>query len=65
MRALSIRQPYAEEILRGIKKIEYRSRRVSDELMRERFYIYAAKGKGSGVRQGRELRSQETGDRSQ
>ena len=26
MRALSIRQPYAELILRGIKKIEYRSR---------------------------------------
>lgn len=26
MLALSIRQPYAEEILRGIKKIEYRSR---------------------------------------
>ncbi len=25
-RALSIRQPYAELILRGIKKIEYRSR---------------------------------------
>ena len=28
MRALSIRQPYAEEILRGIKRIEYRSRRL-------------------------------------
>ena len=26
MRALSIRQPYAELILRGIKTIEYRSR---------------------------------------
>ena len=28
MRALSIRQAYAELILRGIKKIEYRSRRT-------------------------------------
>ncbi len=28
MRALSIRQPYAELILRGIKTIEYRSRRT-------------------------------------
>ncbi len=28
MRALSIRQPYVELILRGIKKIEYRSRRT-------------------------------------
>jgi hypothetical protein len=27
MRALSIRQPYAELILRGIKTVEYRSRR--------------------------------------
>jgi len=26
MRALSIRQPYAEQILRGIKRFEYRSR---------------------------------------
>jgi predicted transcriptional regulator len=26
MRALSIRQPYAELILRGIKTVEYRSR---------------------------------------
>ena len=25
MRALSIRQPYLEEILRGIKRIEYRA----------------------------------------
>ena len=38
MRALSIRQPYAELILRGIKKIEYRSR--STKIIRERFYIY-------------------------
>ena len=38
--ALSIRQPFAEEILRGIKKIEYRSR--STKIIRERFYIYAS-----------------------
>ena len=41
MRALSIRQPYAELILRGEKRIEYRSRPT--KLIGERFYIYAAK----------------------
>jgi hypothetical protein len=41
MRALSIRQPYAELILRGEKTIEYRSRPT--RLIGERFYIYAAK----------------------
>jgi hypothetical protein len=40
MRALSIRQPYAELILRGIKTVEYRSR--STRIVGERFYIYAA-----------------------
>ena len=44
MRALSIRQPYAELILRGIKKIEYRSRRT--RIIGERFYIYAARTPG-------------------
>ncbi len=44
MRALSIRQPYAELILRGIKKIEYRSRRT--RIIGERFYIYASKSTG-------------------
>jgi hypothetical protein len=39
MRALSIRQPYAEQILRGNKKIEYRSRPTN---IRERVYIYAS-----------------------
>src|SRR5687767_13883332 len=42
MRALSIRQPYAEMILRGIKTIEYRSR--ATKIIGERFLIYAAKG---------------------
>ena len=44
MRALSIRQPYAELILQGIKTIEYRSRRT--RIIGERFYIYASKGTG-------------------
>lgn len=39
MRALSIRQPYAEQILRGTKKIEYRSFLTH---IRERIYIYAS-----------------------
>ena len=38
MRALSIRQPYAEQILRGKKKVEYRGRPTH---IRERVYIYA------------------------
>lgn len=40
MRALSIRQPYAELILRGIKTVEYRSRPT--RRLGERFHIYAA-----------------------
>jgi hypothetical protein len=42
MRALSIRQPWAELILRGIKTVEYRSRPT--RIIGERFWIYAAKG---------------------
>src|SRR5262245_45042997 len=38
--ALSVRQPFAELILRGIKKIEYRSIATHK---RERVYIYASK----------------------
>ena len=45
-RALSIRQPYAEQILRGEKTIEYRSRPT--KIIGERFYIYAAR-KWAGV----------------
>jgi hypothetical protein len=53
MRALSIRQPYAELIpstgsgqaLRGIKTIEYRSRPT--RIIGEPFYIYASKGRRS------------------
>lgn len=40
-RALSIRQPYAELILRGIKTVEYRSRPT--RIVGERFLIYASK----------------------
>jgi hypothetical protein len=38
-RALSIRQPYAEQILRGTKKYEFRNRPCH---VRERVYIYAS-----------------------
>jgi len=41
MLALSIRQPYAELILRGVKTIEYRSRPTRK--IGERFAIYAAR----------------------
>ena len=40
MIALSIRQPFAEQILRGTKKIEYRS---IPTRIRGRVYIYASK----------------------
>ena len=43
MRALSVRQPYAELIMRGDKKVEYRSKPTN---IRERVYIYAAKRPG-------------------
>jgi hypothetical protein len=43
IRALSIRQPFAELILWGIKTVEYRSR--STRIIGERFYIYASKGR--------------------
>jgi hypothetical protein len=39
MRALSIRQPYAELILRGIKTVEYRSRPT--RIIGQRFHLYA------------------------
>lgn len=38
MRALSIKQPYVEEILRGIKTMEFRPKRC--RIFNERFYIY-------------------------
>lgn len=45
MLALSIRQPYAELILQGLKTIEYRSARTHK--IGQRFYIYAAKRPGN------------------
>ena len=42
MKALSIRQPWAELILRGIKTTEQRSRPTT---IRGRIYIYAALGR--------------------
>lgn len=48
MKALSIRQPHAEAIMRGVKTVEYRSRPTR---MRERFYIYAAQGRYSRVQE--------------
>jgi hypothetical protein len=42
LRALSVRQPYAEQILLGKKKFEYRS---TNSNIRERVYLYASKGK--------------------
>jgi hypothetical protein len=41
MRALSIRQPYAELILLGRKTVEYRS--FATRILGERFWIYATK----------------------
>jgi predicted transcriptional regulator len=40
MRALSIRQPFAELILRGVKTVEYRTRPT--RIIGERFHIYAS-----------------------
>ncbi|MBT4790605.1 MAG: ASCH domain-containing protein [Halobacteriovoraceae bacterium] len=41
-RAISIKQPFVEEILLGKKKYEYRSRQTH---IRGRVYLYASKGK--------------------
>ena len=45
MKALSIRQPYAEAIMRGVKAIEFRSRPTN---VRGRVYVYATIGRFSG-----------------
>ncbi len=39
VRAISIRQPFVEQILKGIKRFEYRSRPTN---IRERVYLYAS-----------------------
>jgi hypothetical protein len=46
LRALSIRQPFAELIMTGEKDIEYRSRPVN---LRGRVYIYACKSPGDAA----------------
>lgn len=51
MLTLSIRQPYIEEILRGLKTAEIRGHDC--RIIGRRFYLYAARtpGEGRGVRQ--------------
>jgi len=44
MKALSIRQPHAEAIMRGAKLVEFRSQPTS---VRGRIYIYASKSRYS------------------
>ena len=39
LRAISIRQPFVEQILKGIKRFEYRSRPTN---IRERVYLHAS-----------------------
>lgn len=46
MRALSIRQPHAEAILRGVRKIEHRS---GPTKVRGRIYVYASQSRYSAV----------------
>jgi hypothetical protein len=46
MKALSIRQPHAEAIMRGIKDVEYRSR---PNRIRGRIFIYASLGRYSAA----------------
>lgn len=46
-RAISVRQPYVEQIFRGTKKREYRSRPTR---IRERVYLYAALRIADGAR---------------
>ena len=50
-RALSIRQPWAEQILRGVKSSEFRSRPT--RVVGERFYLYAARTPGPAAEFGR------------
>ena len=57
-RALSIRQPYVEQILLGKKRIEYRSRPTN---IRERVYLYASLTPGGSQADWRHLKK-EPGD---
>ena len=62
MLALSIRQPYAELILRGIKTVEFRSRPT--RIVGERFLIYASKSKGQVSRGTGQVRDEARRDKS-
>jgi hypothetical protein len=58
VRALSIRQPFAELILTGRKTAEYRTRPT--RLIGERFWIYASKGRAtSGEGRGKDIWSRD------
>jgi hypothetical protein len=46
VRALSVRQPFAELILRGIKTVEYRT--IPTRIVGERFFIYAPRKLAAG-----------------
>ena len=59
MRALSIRQPFAELILRGMKTVEYRSRPT--RIIGERFFIYASRRPAGGSRQRGAIWSRDVG----
>src|SRR5687768_17498270 len=52
-RALSIRQPFVEQILRGTKKAEYRSRPTR---IRERVYVYSSRRPSDYTRAWRQVR---------
>lgn len=58
LRALSIRQPHAEAIMRGIKKFEYRSMPTK---IRGRVQIYASLGRYSAEEEAKLLSGQEYG----
>jgi hypothetical protein len=53
VRALSIRQPYVEEIFRGLKTSEIRDQRTKK--IGDRFYIYASKIPGPRIMNGEEI----------
>ncbi len=53
IRALSIRQPYAEQIMRGTKRFEFRSTRTN---LRERIYLYASAKPADDAGAWREMR---------
>ena len=54
VRAISIRQPYVELILRGVKRYEFRSRPTN---IRERVYLYAAQQPADSRQQWRKARA--------